>query len=445
MNRVLKKKSVVMKSITTHYEYSLVPKHQLQQYGATLGPEIGRIRHLLHQEYTNPASFINLPFDESLRAQIHTLAAHCKALNPTALIVIGIGGSNMGTRAVHEAVLGTYYNQHNPALAVYWADTVDSDALWDLILLIEQRFELGHDIILNVVSKSGTTLETIANFNLFIALLKKYKGHTYHNYVVVTTDRDSALWHEAQKQQFACLEIPHQIGGRYSVLSAVGLFPLALLGIDIDALHAGARTIKPSLLATDQNDAALTAIFLAHHYTQGLVIHNTFLFSVDMATMGAWYRQLLGESIGKQTATGVRVGITPTVSIGSIDLHSVAQLYLAGPRNTATSFVTIARNESMITLDNSPLDNALPAYLHGKTFTQLMDAIAQGTQQAYAHAQLPFITIELPEKNAYYVGQLLQLQMLQIVYLGYLLHVNPFDQPHVELYKKETRKILAHE
>jgi glucose-6-phosphate isomerase len=263
--------------------------------------------------------------------------------------------------------------------------------------------------------------------------------------VVVTTDRDSALWLLAQQQQFFCLEIPQSIGGRYSVLSAVGLFPLALLGIDIDALHEGARAITPSLLATYHNDAARTATFLAYHYTHGFAIHNSFLFSVDMATMGAWYRQLLGESIGKQTATGERVGITPTVSIGSIDLHSVAQLYLAGPRNTVTSFVTIAKNQSTIALDNSSFDNALPAYLRGTTFPQLMAAIAHGTQQAYAQAHLPFITIELPEKNAYYVGQLLQLHMLQTVYLGYLLHVDPFDQPDVELYKKETRKILAHE
>jgi glucose-6-phosphate isomerase len=434
-----------MKSVTTCYEYSLVPKNQLPHYAAALGPEIGRLHHLRHQGYADHASFINLPFDDALRTQIHTLAAHCKALNPTALVVIGIGGSNMGTRAVHEALLGTYYNHHNPAIAIYWADTVDSDTLWDLILLVEQQFELGHDIILNVVSKSGTTLETIANFYLFTELLKKYKGHTYHNYVVVTTDRDSPLWQVAQQQQFACLEIPHHIGGRYSVLSAVGLFPFALLGIDIDALHEGARAITPSLLATHQNDAALTATFLAYHYIQGLAMHNTFLFSVDMASMGAWYRQLLGESIGKRTATGKRIGITPIVSIGSIDLHSVAQLYLAGPINTVTSFVTVTKNKSNIAVDNAPFDNTLPTYLRGKTFTQLMDAIAQGTQQAYAQAQLPFITIELPEKNAYYMGQLLQLQMLQIVYLGYLLHVNPFDQPHVELYKKETRKILTHE
>jgi glucose-6-phosphate isomerase len=434
-----------MKSVTSSYAHSLVPHTALQEYTTALQPEIARIQQVHQHGYTSPYSFINLAHDSALRDQVDTLVERAKTLNPKALVLIGIGGSNMGTRAVHEALLGLYYNQHDPDIALYYADTVDTDSMWDIVLLIEKQFELGHEIIINVVSKSGTTLETIANFELFITLLKKYKGATYHQYVVVTTDRNSALWHLAQQHQFACLEIPTPVGGRYSVLSAVGLFPLALLGIDIDALHAGAREILPSLLSTNHNDAATAAAILAYHYKHGIAIHNTFLFSVDLTSTGFWYRQLMAESIGKQTLNGTRIGITPTVSIGSIDLHSMAQLYLAGPITTVTSFVTVAKNKSALLLGTSPFDTTLATHIQGKTFAHLMDAIAHGTQQAYIHAQLPCITIELPEKNAYYMGQLLQLQMLQIVYLGYLLNVNPFDQPHVELYKKETRKILADE
>ncbi len=434
-----------MKAVTISYAQSDIPDTTLQQYLAILEPEIKRVEAIHNSGYANPYSFINLVCDTALRNQVKTLAAKMRILKPTALVLIGIGGSNMGTRAVQEALLGMYYNQHNPDIAVYWADTVDTDAMWDIVLLVEQQFERGHDIIINVVSKSGTTLETVANFELCISLLKKYKPHTYHQYVVVTTDRNSALWHLAQHHQFACLEIPAAVGGRYSVLSAVGLFPLAFLGIDIDALHEGARAILPSLTSPTHNDAAKTASFLAYHYSQGFVIHNMFLFSVDLASTGAWYRQLMGESIGKQTATGARIGITPTVSIGSIDLHSVAQLYLAGPRNTVTSFVTVAKNKSNLVVSDTAFEVPIVPSIQRKTLSHLMQAIVHGTQHAYMHAQLPFITIELPEKNAYYIGQLLQLHMLQMVYLGYLLKVNPFDQPHVELYKKETRKILAHE
>ena len=164
--------------------------------------------------------------------------------------------------------------------------------------------------------------------------------------------------------------------------------------------------------------------------------------------MGQWYRQLMGESLGKQhdvQGQDVFVGPTPTVSVGSTDLHSVGQLYLGGPYDKYTTFLSVESYHSTVKIGNAIAVNELVPDLQGKSVAQVVRAIEQGVQLAYTTSQRPFSSIVLPQKNAYYCGQLLQWKMLEIIYMGALLEVNPFDQPQVELYKQETRKILAHE
>ncbi|HRN78204.1 MAG TPA: hypothetical protein PLU71_03115 [Candidatus Dependentiae bacterium] len=436
------------KNILFSYEQSsLVYIEQLQQIGAQLQPEINRIVDALECAYDTPYAFINLSRDIKLRDYIHTMVAEKKKLNPTVLVVIGIGGSNLGTIAVHEALCGKFYNEQQPDIKVYFADSIDTDYIYDIVLLVEQELEQGSNVLINVVSKSGSTTETVANFELFLYLLKRYKKDTYHQYVVVTTDEHSKLWEFAQEHNFTHLIIPAQVGGRYAVMSAVSLFPLALLGVDIDALHAGAQSMIPTLIHTDlsHNISSLSAAWLAYEYQHGKVIHDTFIFSVDLEGVGKWYRQLMGESLGKPNAQGKPVGMMPTVSIGSIDLHSVAQLYLGGPINRCTTFISVAKNKSQIVLPRWQIFDQLVAKLQGKSFPDVMEAIMQGVQRTYTKKSIPFVSVVLPEKSAYYIGQLLQVKMLEMIYLCYLLGVNPFDQPHVELYKKETREILAHE
>lgn len=440
-----------MKHFPFFYEkICLLTSDALQKTGKHLIPEIERIQAARQDQYNTPYAFINLPEDTALRQTARQLAEQKKMFKPTALVVIGIGGSNLGTMAVHEALYGRLYNQYNPDIKVYFADTVDTDYIWDIVLLIEQELEKGNNVIINVISKSGSTTETVANFEIFVELLQRYDPINYRNYIVVTTDEYSPLWHLAQEKQLTCLIIPQHVGGRYSVLSAVGLFPLALLDVDIEVLHAGAQSIMPMALDVDilRNYAAISATILALRYADGFTIHDTFLFSVDLEGLGKWYRQLLAESIGKEYTRDHEqkfVGITPTVSIGSTDLHSVAQLYLGGPYNTFTTFVSVAHNKSKLIVPHMPECEKLVAKIQGKSLPAIMDAILQGVQQAYYQHKRPYVSLVLPEKNAYAIGQFLQFKMMETVYLGWLLEVNPFDQPQVELYKKETKEILARE
>jgi glucose-6-phosphate isomerase len=162
--------------------------------------------------------------------------------------------------------------------------------------------------------------------------------------------------------------------------------------------------------------------------------------------LGFWYRQLMGESIGKKFDRSgglVRIGMLPTVSQGSSDLHSVGQLYLAGPKNRFTTFVTVEHNRSDLVVPHE--ESMTKGIIKNGTFLQCMSAIAHGTMIVYQKEELPFVHLALPEKSAWYVGQFLQMKMIEIFYLGYLLAINPFDQPQVELYKRETRKLLSHE
>jgi glucose-6-phosphate isomerase len=305
----------------------------------------------------------------------------------------------------------------------------------------------GHRVLINVVTKSGSTTETIANFELFLELLIQYHPDDYADYIVITTDRDSVLWHIGKQEKCTVLEIPKKVGGRYSVFSAVGIFPLGILGLDTKALLEGAHYILNhcTSLPSEENYAALTASILYAQYKKKVTIQDMFLFSVQLEGVGRWYRQLMGESIGKEfdrKGDKVEIGITPTVSMGSVDLHSVGQLYLGGPRDKGTTFVSITEQENSLVLPHFEQFEKAVAKIQGKSMVSIMDAILQGVKTAYAKHARPFISIELPECSEYYIGQLLQYKMVEMIYLGYLLNVNPFDQPNVELYKKETREIL---
>lgn len=396
---------------------------------------------LLKRYETEYASFF-LPFDDAVLKQVKEVVKEKQNLNPQLLIVVGIGGSNLGTKAVHEALQGKFYNETDPELKVYFADTVDSDSIAHIMKIMEKVIFKSGTVILNVVTKSGTTTETVANFYVLLELLKKYHPNNYHEYVVVTTDKDSPLYVTAKQEQFTVLEVPQKVGGRYSVFSAVSLFPLSLMGVNCAQLLQGARHMVECCMQEDikDNPALISALLLYIHNNRGLTICDMFLFSSDLESVGGWYRQLMAESIGKEyskSGNQIFAGITPTVSIGSNDLHSVAQLYLGGPRDKFTTFITVQKNKHSVMI---PAESTI--HLAGKTFTEIMNALSTGTQTAYLKNKRPFCLIELSKKDERYIGQLLQFKMLEIMYLGYLLELNSFDQPHVELYKREAKLLL---
>jgi len=430
-------------------ETACIDKNYFTKTADKLISEIKKIKDALAKGYETDFASVNLPSDKKMLDAVQSLITEKKRLNPSILVVVGIGGSNLGTIAVHKALNGTLYNEKNPPIKVYFADTVDSDYLGDIIQIVEGELQKGRNVLINVVTKSGRTTETIANFEVFLDLLMKYKPDNYKDQIVMTTDKGSALWNYGKKYGFSCLGIPKRVGGRYSVFSPVGLFPLGFIDIDLKKLLDGAQNMVVSCTSENisENMAAISASFLYYHYQHAIRMHDTFIFSRALYAIGLWYRQLVSESLGKKfdrQGNIVEAGITPTVSLGTTDLHSVAQLYLGGPKDKFTTFVT-ARPKRKIILPNFLDFDQFVANIQGKSVSSIMDAVSEGVKRAYKKEERPFVSVEIPQIDEFCIGQFLQWKMLEIIYLGYLLNVNPFDQPQVELYKKETREVLKNE
>lgn len=401
--------------------------------------EIDRIKSLDLSAYCDSESFMHLPFDSDYQNRILKCVNEKQQLKPRALFVIGIGGSNLGTIAVHEALHGSMYNDMDSPLLFYCADTLDPDKNHYLLDKMKSLLKNGYEVLLTIITKSGTTTETTVNGSLFIDCLQHFRPDTYQKYLVIITDKGSVLEDYADKVGASVLFIPQKVGGRYSVFTAVGLFPLAFLGIDIQELCRGAADMKESCLVLDDENYALqSALWLFDKYERGVRVHDTFIFDAAYESMGKWYRQLMAESLGKKendTGDFVEAGILPTVSMGTVDLHSMAQLYLGGPRMSCTTFLAV----------KSRFDQKVPSGFitsaGGSSTRDLQSYILQGVQAAYAHENRPFVSLEI-EKTAYDCGQFLQFKMMEIMYLASLIQVNAFDQPQVELYKKEVRKLF---
>lgn len=437
-----------MKRVVTEINQSgLVCPDLLNTYVQQLAPEIELLKSA---HYENDYAFALLPNSTSICKEVSALAHAKKKLNPSALFIIGIGGSNLGIMAVQQALLNQLYNELNNKIKIYYVDTVDSAYIHDMLKIATSHLKNGNTILLNVISKSGKTTETIANFELFLALLKQYYPNDHAQFVIITSDKNSALWQLAQQESWQTLEIPSKVGGRYSVLSPVGLFPLAMLDINIDDLLKGAQHTTTLCLKQEiSNPAALSAAWQYALCKEGYHISNLFLFSNELSGLGKWWNQLMAESLGKEIKRdGIpnKDVILPIISVGSTDLHSLGQLYLANIIPIMTTFVIFEQKEyNCIVPHYQEQFNALVANIQGKSLTSILKSILHGIKKAYKIKELPYRTITIPEKTAYCIGQFLQQSMFEIVYLGYLLGVDPFDQPAVELYKQETRKNLANE
>lgn len=429
-------------TLTFTHEHARIPKATLTRLARRLKPEITRLREA--KSYTDPRSAINLCVDDSARLASLRLARRLKPVD--LVIVCGIGGSNLGTLAVQEAILSRQHNLLGNKPRILYADTVDTVAMEGILAQLKRTLTAGGKPVVIGVSKSGTTTETIANLELLLKELKRHDAN-YHEHVVLITDDGSKLWQHATTEGYAHLAIPKKVGGRYSVLSAVGLFPLTLLSINTKQLLTGAAAMRERGLADelDENWPALSAALLAANAQRGRTIADTFAFAPDLEGIGKWYRQLMAESVGKEyNAAGTKrvwAGITPTVSIGSTDLHSMAQLYLGGPRDKYTTFLSVS--EGGIQLPHWKAYDKLVPHLQGKSLASIMQAILSGTKQAYQKGKRPFCEIELADRSERSIGEFLQFKMMELIYLAHLLNVNAFDQPNVEAYKQETRAILA--
>jgi glucose-6-phosphate isomerase len=393
------------------------------------------------QNYEDAESSINLPSDQQILEEVTILQNHFANTNIEYIVDIGIGGSNLGTKAVYDALYG-YFDVLQPDRKpkMIFADTNDPEFLYKLKTFVTTQ----KNILINAISKSGGTTETIANLEIILNVI--HDDQFVRERLVITTDHGSKFWHMAQEKGIKTLTLPKQVGGRYSVLSAVGLFPLAMAGININQLRKGAADIRAQCLSTkiEDNSALLSAVILFLHNKQGKNINDNFCFEPEMESIGKWYRQLMGESIGKEDSVKgekIYAGITPTVSIGSTDLHSMGQLYLGGPKDKITTFVSVEHHREDVTLPRE-LQFPLVEHINEKKASDIMTAILEGVQAAYTKQNCPYMDIKLKDVSEYSIGAFFQFKMIEMMYLGKLLEVNPFDQPHVELYKVETKRIL---
>jgi glucose-6-phosphate isomerase len=324
---------------------------------------------------------------------------------------------------------------------LFFAETTDPEWLLRMLSLLD-TVTTPEEVLVSVISKSGGTTETLANFEIVMEALRGKLGDMNER-VVAITDGDSKLMQAANEKGIAALDIPLPVGGRYSVLSAVGLFPLLSVGIDIEAIRRGAVAILDSSLS-GENIAARSAAVLALQQKRGHHINDNFFFHPELESVGKWYRQLMGESVGKEKSLNgdvVHAGITPTVSLGSTDLHSVGQLYLGGPKDKLTTFVS-SKQAFSVKVPTERVFPELVPMISGKSATAIMAAILEGVKIAYQKADLPFMEIVLDAVDEESIGAFLQFKMLEMMYLGQLLGVNSFDQPNVESYKIETKRLL---
>ncbi len=408
----------------------------IAQYVASFGNDFVK-----REQNDVPETSINLPADSAHIDACTSLAKKLAGKNLKYILDVGIGGSNLGTKAVYDALFGAFDGvEPDRYPKMIFCDTADPEFLHRVTVLMES-VRHPEEVLINIISKSGSTTETVANAEIVLRKLGS-PGDDITKRIVVTTDEGSPLDTKADELGVHVLHIPHIVGGRYSVLSDVGLFPLAAAGVNIDKLCEGAVAARDRALniSLSDNPSLVSAALLYLHAKDGKNINDNFFFHTELESLGKWYRQLMGESIGKDGK-----GITPTVSIGSTDLHSMAQLYYGGPRDKVMTVVTTKHPRADVSLPSSLMFNGLVNNIEEKKASEIMKSISDAVLLSFAQEKIPFMHIELDAVDEYSLGEFLQFKMIEMMFLGKLLGVNPFDQPHVEIYKKELRHILAGE
>ncbi|OGZ14637.1 MAG: hypothetical protein A3H76_05740 [Candidatus Lloydbacteria bacterium RIFCSPLOWO2_02_FULL_54_12] len=406
--------------------------------------EIAAMKEGAAGKYSVHESSLFLPLDEKILAEAESQGEKYVSAQLRYIVVIGIGGSNLGAKAVYDALRGTYDPARPQKPKLVFLDTLSHDTFRALDELFEARVEHSEQVLINIVSKSGTTAESVANFALLYRSLAK-RLPDIASRIVATTDRDSLLWKAGEKHGWGLLAIPLPVGGRFSVFSAVGLFPLLAAGIDVREFCRGAAEMCRAITSPDEtNPARRPAEELFAAMRSGCSMVNLFYFHPELESLGKWERQLIAESLGKEkdvTGKTVHAGITPLVSIGSTDLHSMAQLYFGGPRDKFTLLIRASETKGDRIPEEGPLSDIVPG-LAGKETSAVMDAIYRGVSAAYKAHALPHGEVLLSTVSSHALGQYMEWRMATVMYLAKLMKVNAFDQPNVEDYKSVTKKLL---
>ncbi|MBI5400618.1 MAG: hypothetical protein HZB12_00665 [Candidatus Yonathbacteria bacterium] len=404
-------------------------------------------RAMSDKSYALPEASLRLPFDEVLLKKSQTLATKLSGPKLAYILDIGIGGSNLGAKALYEATAGVL-DAHTPfAPKILFADTCSPEVIADLTEILVNEVEEKEEIIVVIASKSGTTAETIVNASVLVSALEQKLGSLAER-IVCITDENSPLWVTGEKHGFHLLPVPKMVGGRFSVFSPAGVFPLLCAGIEGDALLRGAQSsVYNSIERGVESDAFKAALDIISWHHSGAVVFDFFAFHPELESAGKWYRQLFAESIGKSTTTdGAHTThrMVPTVSIGSTDLHSMEQMHLAQPHISARFLVRAHAPhwEHQFLAMDSVFVPLVPGVEH-RAPCEVLDAIYKGVVETYRARGISFGEIALSDLDLESLGALLQFFMCTTMHLANMLHINAFDQPNVEEYKEATRRILG--
>ena len=422
--------SKLQQFVSVPYEMELAPRLHIVHGHLQKGNGVGG-------EFTG---WVHLPesYDRAEFARIEQAAQKIRS-DSQALVVIGIGGSYLGARGVIECLCSPNYNlkKKNTPNVYFIGNGLSADALQEVLDLVADV-----DFSVNVISKSGTTTETAVAFRFFRRLLEeRYGKEGAAARIYATTDRHKgALKSLADANGYETFVVPDDIGGRYSVLTAVGLLPIAVAGIDIGELMAGAQSMMEVCRADDiaVNPAWQYAAARYELYQDGKKIELLASFEPSFRFMAEWWKQLYGESEGKEGK-----GLFPASVEFTADLHSMGQYIQQGERHL---FETVVRfgpsaHENPVPYDDGNGDGL--NFLAGKTMDFLREQAMDGTLIAHVEGGVPNITVQVGRRNAFTLGELIYFFEYACGLSGYLLDVNPFDQPGVEAYKKNMFALLG--
>jgi len=392
----------------------------------------------------------DLPYRDDMTERVKKLAAQLKGRFEN-LVVLGIGGSALGNIALQTALNSPMYNLlakgKRPGPRLFVIDNVDPVQFGSLLELLEGELE---NTLFNVISKSGETAETASQY-LTVREMLLSKGLKLAEHIVATTDTKAGTMRKiVDEEGFTSLEVPEGVGGRFSVLSDVGLFSAAMCGIDIDQLLAGARAMdkRVSNKSLMDNPAALFAAFQYGFYQKGKRLSVMMPYSYQLKDLCDWYRQLWAESLGKcQDRKGndiQNVGPTPIKALGTTDQHSQVQLYREGPNDKVFTFLEVEQFSRDVVIGDAGGAKEL-AYLTKKNMSDLLNNEKRGTEYALLESHRPCLTVHFPEINAHAVGEFIYMFEVATSYMGELFNIDTYNQPAVQLGKQATFALMGHE
>lgn len=392
--------------------------------------------------------WMNLGYNEETLWYVKEYAAmvQCRFDN---ILVLGIGGSALGGLAVTEALLKPFWNLLSPEQReglprIFFLDNIDPDYMVGLLNVLDLKKTL-----VNVITKSGSTAETMSQFMIVKNILEQELGDNYRYNIVATTDKKTGILRQiAEQEGYKTFVVPDDVGGRFSVFSAVGLLPFALVGIDIDEIVNGIKDMDLALKNTDikENIAAQNALI---HYLldtkKGKNLSVMMPYSSKLKYVSDWYVQLWAESLGKnkdKEGNDVCVGPTPIKALGATDQHSQIQLYNEGPNNKVINFIRVKNFDNTLEIPNI-FEYTGIGYLGGKTINQLINAEADSTRVSLADYKRPTVSIYLDKVDGYNVAQLLYMLEVQTAIAGELYNIDTFNQPGVEQAKNYTYALMG--